>query len=498
MSKESNQVSKKEDKKEDKKETTGVKRVVEDETETENVSESESESESVNEQRTKKQTSKDKDTKYETEDETEDESDDEENEEKLKIKLLKNLKYDFESYEIKYIYETYLKDETVNLTPPYQREFAWDSKKQDLFIDSIMNNFIIPPIILIKLNDKKGYRYECMDGQHRLTVLKNFIEGRSINPDDLHYIRFNKTEDDKKVSVYYEKKKRLEKLKDKRYMTDKEKNVFNEKKIIVIKITNYDPKLIDLFGTIKNEMFLRLQKGEKASGTDVMRNCEHPLIIEMKKLGLISYKTYDEESEDDNDEDVNKESNKETSQVNRETNKVNRETNKVNRETNKETNKIKKLKDIMAFKTKKRAQRLTQLLMFNLKAILVIKYQSLDIGNITDTNIRDSILNNKTPRFILKTGQKWSQFIKTLDDFIKVIYDGINENELKVNQYLLLTLLYLYVSSKDKFNEKLKSIDKYVEKYDDKYFSNLFTLKVDSKIKKCFEGKKLEALYKIL
>lgn len=464
MPKESKQVNEKEYK---------VRQVIEDKSESE--SESKSESESETEQKIKKQ--KIKEEKVDTEDETDNESDDEENEEKLKIKLLKNLKYDFESYEIKYIYETYLKDETVNLTPSYQREFSWDSKKQDLFIDSIMNNFIIPPIILIKLNDKKGYRYECMDGQHRLTVLKNFIEGRAINPDDPHYIRFNKTEDDKKVAVYYEKKKRLDKLKDKRYMTEKEKNIFNEKKIIVIKITNYDPKLIDLFGTIKNEMFLRLQKGEKASGTDVMRNCENPLIIEMKKLGLISYKTYDEDSDDETNSD---------------------KVNENDKDKDKDTVKIRKLKDIMSFKTKKRSQRLTQLLMFNLKAILIIKSQSLDIGNLTDTKIRDDILNNKTPRFILKTGQKWSQYIKTLDDFIKVIYETVNEKEIKVNQYLLLTLLFLFVTSKDKFNEKLKSIDKHVEKFDDKYFTNLFTLKVDSKIKKCFEGKKLEALCKVL
>jgi hypothetical protein len=97
--------------------------------------------------------------------------------EKVKIKMLKNLKYDFASYEIKYIYETYLKHEgEINLSPSYQREFAWSNDKQDLFIDSVMNNYIIPPIILIKLTDKKGFRYECMDGQHRLTVLKHYID----------------------------------------------------------------------------------------------------------------------------------------------------------------------------------------------------------------------------------------------------------------------------------------------------------------------------------
>jgi hypothetical protein len=110
-----------------------------------------------------------------------------------KISMLKNLKYDFESYEIKYIYETYLKNQEVNLSPSYQREFSWSNDKQDLFIDSIINNYIIPPIILIKLNTKKGFKYECMDGQHRLTVLKHFIEGKPVNPTIPHYIKYTKT-----------------------------------------------------------------------------------------------------------------------------------------------------------------------------------------------------------------------------------------------------------------------------------------------------------------
>ena len=54
--------------------------------------------------------------------------------------------------------------------------------------------------------------------------------------------------------------------------------------------------------------------------------------------------------------------------------------------------------------------------------------------------------------------------IKILDEFIRVIYESVNEKEIKVNQYLLLTFLFLFVTSKDKFNEKLKSIEKYIDK----------------------------------
>jgi hypothetical protein len=55
---------------------------------------------------------------------------------------------------------------------------------------------------------------------------------------------------------------------------------FNDKKIMIVKISNYDAKMDTVFSKVKNEMFLRLQKGEKASGTDILRNSDHPIIEE--------------------------------------------------------------------------------------------------------------------------------------------------------------------------------------------------------------------------
>jgi len=76
------------------------------------------------------------------ESEKEEESETEENYDSndAKMKMLKNLKYDYASYEIKYIYETYLKNsDEINLNTSYQREFAWNNDKQDLFIERACN-----------------------------------------------------------------------------------------------------------------------------------------------------------------------------------------------------------------------------------------------------------------------------------------------------------------------------------------------------------------------
>jgi len=401
------------------------------------------------------------------EEDYESEVEEDESQEKLKVKMLKNLKYDFASYEIKYIYETYLRnDGEINLSPSYQREFAWSNDKQDLFIDSIVNNYIIPPIILIKLNDKKEYRYECMDGQHRLTVLKHYIEGKPINTNDPHYIRYNKVENNKKMNIFYTKKKRLDNIKDTRYMTEDEKSAFNDKKIIIIKISNYDPKLTDLFSYIKNEMFLRLQKGEKVCGTDILRNCSHPLISSLKELNLINCKTYTEDDEEnENGEDG---------------------------QDNKNKHSFNKIQNIMVVKTKKTAQLLTEYLFFILRSLLVIKNKTLDIGNLTEIKIREDILQSKTDRYNLTDGN-WRKLIDSLDLFIKDLTEEFKEEDNKLSQYFILILLYLYLTDKTKYNKIKSSLNKY-SKFTDEFFRKHFTVKIDGKVSKNYTGKRLSTV----
>ena len=161
---------------------------------------------------------------------------------KNKIKeneLLNNLKYDYERFNIKDFYDCYLsKDKKINLKPIYQRNFSWNSSKQDLFIDSIINNYIIPPIILIEL-EKEEYEYECIDGQHRLCVIKHFIESKPIDPEKPHYIRYQRIDGDKIYNVLYDDKENINKyIRNKSYFTNEEKEKFNKRKITILKINN--------------------------------------------------------------------------------------------------------------------------------------------------------------------------------------------------------------------------------------------------------------------
>ena len=381
-----------------------------------------------------------------------------------KLKMLKNLKYDFASYEIKYIYETYLKNsDEIDLNPSYQREFSWSDDKQDLFIDSVVNNYIIPPIILIKLNNKKNnthndkhkFKYECMDGQHRLTVLKHFIEGTPINPKSPHHIKFTKKENDTMNDIYYQKNETLEKItKNHRYMNEDELNIFNDKKLIVIKISNFDKNMDDVFDKIKNEMFLRLQKGERVSGTDILRNHDSEFINILRQYNLLKLKTFQTHES------------------------------------------YKKILDIMENKAKKNNPQLNNLIYFIIRSILIIHENKLDVGLLNDNTIRDELLNKKAKNTSKRFEISEADIMTSLDKikkFITRIYKMKEQHEIpKLNEYLLLVLLKIYLEEKDNLNSCLENFDKIVKYNDETYYDKLFTKNINNKKIKIIQGKYLE------
>lgn len=395
-------------------------------------------------------------TETKTETESESESEIELDSDEAKLKMLKNLKYDFASYEIKYIYETYLKNETeLELSPSYQREFTWSNEKQDLFIDSVINNYIIPPIILIKLNGKKGCRYECMDGQHRLTVLKHYIEGKPINKDSPHYIRYVKKEDDKLTNVYYKELdiENENSKKNSRIMNSDEMSAFNDKKLIVIKITNFDKNMDDVFDKIKNEMFLRLQKGERVNCTDMIRNHDNPLINTLRSQNLLKYKTY--------------------------------ETNET----------FKRLPCILNCNTKKIPLKLKSYIYFLIRCMIIIKENKFDVGNISDGVINDDFLKKNSDRFNFED-LKCVEYVDKFKKFISRVYKMREQEELpKFNEYFLLILLKIYLEEKDKLNESLELYEKIKDYNSDEYYKKLFNKNINGKVIKFVSGKYLEKPY---
>ena len=59
----------------------------------------------------------------------------------------------------------------MDVSPFYQRRLRWDKQKQSQLIESFLINIPVPPIILY---EREYNSYEVMDGQQRITAIKDF------------------------------------------------------------------------------------------------------------------------------------------------------------------------------------------------------------------------------------------------------------------------------------------------------------------------------------
>jgi hypothetical protein len=84
--------------------------------------------------------------------------------------------------------------ENLLLDPEYQREGGiWTRNRQQLFIDSILNGFDVPPLYLHRLRppEFRGGRaasYAVIDGRQRLEALEEFSAGRLALAEDFHLL----------------------------------------------------------------------------------------------------------------------------------------------------------------------------------------------------------------------------------------------------------------------------------------------------------------------
>lgn len=70
-------------------------------------------------------------------------------------------------------------DDGSYYVPDYQRDSSqWDLAKRSLFIDSLINNLTVPPLIVYPETDATGgERHQIIDGQQRLTTIRDYLKG---------------------------------------------------------------------------------------------------------------------------------------------------------------------------------------------------------------------------------------------------------------------------------------------------------------------------------
>ena len=309
---------------------------------------------------------------------------------------------------------------------------------QDKFIDSLINNYVLQPLILIEIRDEnknestnyqstlkpeeKGFEFECIDGRHRLKIIKAFIEGETVNENKEHKIRYIKHE----IETNKRSKKYNTIIKKNIYYTnlcDKDKQKFNTSSIPITKITirintKEMPRITLLLKSILKDMFLRLQTGVKVSTIDKFRNLEEPVVEALHNNKLLMLKTY-----------------------------------KINQHISEPTDtSISEINDIWSLipeiiniptptKTGMNTSSLTFITLFNITCLLIIQKKSLNIGSYMQLNIFKSIQNKYTV-FGTTECSEWNKHIKTLYEF----FTRLNK--------------FKYKSKSSKYYDKLKKIDK--------------------------------------
>ena len=212
-----------------------------------------------------------------------------------------------ETTTISTVYNQYLKRNSINLEPSYQRSLTWTHEKMILFLDSLFYCPIVPSFILYALskeelknirdeNQKTPIQFECIDGQHRLTVIKHFMEGKIIKLGEmekyLYVLEKNpKIKKTNQIKIFYNLTKEIQNRFGKKYvreMTIDEKTEFENTQLSFLRIN------ASLTNTAKCTLFNRLQNGEKISAIDKFKNVNHTITNYLREHNLIKSSLSDE------------------------------------------------------------------------------------------------------------------------------------------------------------------------------------------------------------
>jgi len=85
-------------------------------------------------------------------------------------------------------FTTWRETASLVLTPKFQRREVWKTPARSYFIDSILRNMPVPPIIIrtSQSEDRKRTVREIIDGQQRLRALLDFVDDKYSLPWSLH------------------------------------------------------------------------------------------------------------------------------------------------------------------------------------------------------------------------------------------------------------------------------------------------------------------------
>ena len=142
-----------------------------------------------------------------------------------------------------------MKDERyMNINPDYQRDVVWSEQRMIHLIDSLFNNYYVPPLIFKAItgvkegtNERRKWR-TCIDGKQRLTALRKFFDG------EIPYI------DRHRQRWYYCDPSTSQGSKSWKVLSDEDREFFNNIQIVNIEFEH-------LTDEQEEDMFQRVQLG---------------------------------------------------------------------------------------------------------------------------------------------------------------------------------------------------------------------------------------------
>jgi 5-methylcytosine-specific restriction endonuclease McrA len=182
---------------------------------------------------------------------------------------------------VKYIIQDY--NNRVNLRPDYQRDLRWSIEMYNAFINTIMNKCYMLNIVLYKLHlvdtpEPSAYKYECIDGQHRLNAIMHFYKSLPIDVNNKKnmitwyhkktdtYVFYSENDDTRTWESENSGKKVA-------YMSSNEIDDFDECEIPI------DHILCPLSYDQRCKEFVSLQQGKQVRNSDLFKNyIDIPLI----------------------------------------------------------------------------------------------------------------------------------------------------------------------------------------------------------------------------
>lgn len=69
-----------------------------------------------------------------------------------------------------------MENNTLKFSNPIQRGYCWDVKRASLLIDTLIRDYITPPMYTIKIKDENGNIYDGIDGKQRCTTVYKFLK----------------------------------------------------------------------------------------------------------------------------------------------------------------------------------------------------------------------------------------------------------------------------------------------------------------------------------